>query len=594
VNGLAKMSLLVCLMLGAYSLQQVVYATSSQKTILSPPAPAINNDETSSSVLDYWLSRLQPTTLSLQAQRQELQWFIQISQPFRGRKIKVASEILAVHEYESRILAQAFTDLTGIEVVHDLMPEGKLVEHIQKQMKGGPQEYAAYINDSDFIGTHYRYGRTVVLSDWMAGQGKDVTLPTLDLKDFIGLPFTTGPDGRIYQLPDQQFANLYWFRYDWFTRPELKARFRARYGYELGVPLNWSAYQDIADFFTNQVKEIDGVRVYGHMDYGKPDPSLGWRFTDAWLSMAGAASPGYPNGYPIDEWGIRVQGCTPVGASVQRGGAVNSPAAVYALQKYLYWLKNYAPPGSDELDFNQAGAIPAQGNIAQQVFWYSAFTKDLLQTDILNNQDGSPKWRMAPSPYGAYWQEGMQRGYQDVGSWTLLENSTLDDRKMAWLYAQFTVSKSVSLAKLLAGFTPIRDSDIYSSELTRQASKLGGLVEFYRSPARISWTPTGINVPDYPALSKLWWPNIALARQGKLSPQQALDKLAHEMDNTLSALVREPMQRCGPKLAESETLQYWFSLKDGPRPKLLNEAPPGKTVDYDLLLRVWQEGGDAK
>ena len=25
------------------------------------------------------------------------------------------------------------------------------------------------------------------------------------------------------------------------------------------------------------------------MDYGKKDPSLGWRFTDAWLSMAGAA-----------------------------------------------------------------------------------------------------------------------------------------------------------------------------------------------------------------------------------------------------------------------------------------------------------------
>jgi len=24
------------------------------------------------------------------------------------------------------------------------------------------------------------------------------------------------------------------------------------------VPVNWSAYEDIADFFTNHVKEIDG------------------------------------------------------------------------------------------------------------------------------------------------------------------------------------------------------------------------------------------------------------------------------------------------------------------------------------------------
>ena len=82
------------------------------------------------------------------------------------------------------------------------------------------------------------------------------------------------------------------------------------------MPVNWSAYEDIADFFTNDVKEIDGVRVYGHMDYGKKDPSLGWRFTDAWLSMAGVGDKGIPNGMPVDEWGIRVEGCSPVGSSV--------------------------------------------------------------------------------------------------------------------------------------------------------------------------------------------------------------------------------------------------------------------------------------
>jgi glycerol transport system substrate-binding protein len=107
----------------------------------------------------------------------------------------------------------------------------------------------------------------------MAGEGKDVTLPTLDIDDFIGKSFTTGPDGKLYQLPDQQFANLYWFRYDWFSDAELKADFKAKYGYDLGVPVNWSAYEDIAEFFTNDVKEIDGKAIYGHMDYGKKAPS---------------------------------------------------------------------------------------------------------------------------------------------------------------------------------------------------------------------------------------------------------------------------------------------------------------------------------
>ena len=47
-------------------------------------------------------------------------------------------------------------------------------------------------------------------------------------------------------------------------------------------------------------------RSIGHMDYGKKDPSLGWRFTDAWLSMAGNGDKGLPNGLPVDEWGIKV------------------------------------------------------------------------------------------------------------------------------------------------------------------------------------------------------------------------------------------------------------------------------------------------
>jgi hypothetical protein len=48
---------------------------------------------------------------------------------------------------------------------------------------------------------------------------------------------------------------------------------------------------------------------------------------------------------------------------------------------------------------------------------------------------------------------------------------------------------------------------------------LGGLVEFYRSPARVAWTPTGTNVPDYPKLAQLWWQNIGEAVSGEVTPK---------------------------------------------------------------------------
>lgn len=46
---------------------------------------------------------------------------------------------------------------------------------------------------------------------------------------------------------------------------------------------------------------IDGVKVYGHLDYGKKFPSLGWPFTDAWLSIAGVGDVCLPNGSPVNE-----------------------------------------------------------------------------------------------------------------------------------------------------------------------------------------------------------------------------------------------------------------------------------------------------
>ncbi len=540
-------------------------------------------------------TEFQPSSLTRAQQMAEMQWFIQAADKLKRQgitQVHVASEIIDTHAYEAKTLARAFEEITGIAVRHETMPEGDLVDKIYAAIKSGNSPYDGWISDSDLIGTHYRYGSVVPLTDFMQGVGKEYTNPGLDLRDFIGTAFTTAPDGKLYQLPDQQFANLYWFRADWFDRADLKDRFRAKYGYELGVPLNWSAYEDIADFFTNNVKEIDGHKVYGHMDYGKRDPSLGWRFTDAWLSMAGAADKGIPNGLPVDEWGIRVANdqCTPVGASVERGGATNSPAAVFALTKYVQWLKAYAPPQATDMTFSDAGPVPAQGQVAQQIFWYTAFTAPLTQPGPTVNADGSPKWRMAPSPHGPYWKTGMQNGYQDVGSWTFLKSTAVPRMSAAWLYAQFVTSKTVSLRKSIVGLTFIRESDIKHPFFTQNAARYGGLVEFYRSPARVAWTPTGTNVPDYPRMARLWWAHVATAARGEKSPQAAMDALALDMDQVLSDLQEEGMRHCTPRLNPRRDATQRLSARGAPWSRLANERPRGETIAYERLLQAWREG----
>jgi glycerol transport system substrate-binding protein len=543
-------------------------------------------------------NEFQPSTLSRDDQLKEMEWFIKAAEPFQGMEVNVLSETIPTHTYESETLTKAFEEITGIKVNHQLLGEGEVVQAVQTQMQTNRNLYDAYINDSDLIGTHSRLQSAVNLTDWMAGEGKDVTLPTLDIDDFIGKAFTTGPDGKLWQLPDQQFANLYWFRKDWFDRPDLKEKFKAKYGYELGVPVDWSAYEDIAQFFTEDVKEIDGVRVYGHMDYGKRAPDLGWRMTDAWLSMAGSTSPGLPNGRPIDEWGIRMEqgSCNPAGASVSRGGGANAPASVYAIAKWDEWLRKYAPPGAADLDFYQSLPALSQGNVAQQIFWYTAFTASMVAPKSEGNNtvddDGNPLWRMAPSPHGPYWKEGMKLGYQDAGSWTLFKSTPVDRRKAAWLYAQFVVSKTVDVKKAHVGLTIIRDSTIRHESFSERAPKLGGLVEFYRSPDRVNWTPTGINVPDYPRLAQIWWQQIGDVNSGAFTPQEAMDRLAGEMDQTMARMQAADEQAntyggCGPRLNEEKDPSEWLGKPDGPAAKLDNEKPQGETISYDEMVKIW-------
>ena len=328
-----------------------------------------------------WINdEFQPSSLSQADQMKEMEWFINAAKPFKGMEINVLSETIPTHEYESKMLTKAFEEITGIKVNHQLLGEGEVVQAVQTQMQTQRNLYDAYINDSDLIGTHSRLQLAVNLTDWMAGEGKES--PTRCWTSTISSASHSPPvrTASSTSFPTSSLPTCTGSARTGSTAPTCRKRFKDKYGYDLGVPVNWSAYEDIAEFFSDDVKEIDGVRVYGHMDYGKRAPDLGWRMTDAWLSMAGAGSQGLPNGVPIDEWGIRMEEgtCNPVGASVTRGGAANGPAAVYAIRKWDEWLRKYAPPGAASYDFYQSLPALSQGNVAQQIFWYTAFTASMV------------------------------------------------------------------------------------------------------------------------------------------------------------------------------------------------------------------------
>ena len=530
-----------------------------------------------------WANFFDNSVLSREERIAELSWFAETAEPFRGRSITSVAEDINTHYWERAVLAEAFEEITGIHVEHEIVGEGTVVERLVEQQSSGRVIYDIYVNDADLVGTHLRSQGVVNLSEYMEGEGKDFTNPYLDLEDFLNPEFGQDYDGNQLQLPDQQFANLYWFRYDWFTDPALMLTFKREYGYDLGVPLNWAAYEDIAEFFTGRI--IDGQRVYGHLDYGKKSPSLGWRFTDAWLSIAGVGDRGLPNGLPVDEWGIRVEDKVPVGSLVERGGAINGPAAVYALSKYIEWLDKYAPPEAKDWRWVDAGPKAARGDIAQKIFqyitWLSADEFHDVDSPVVG-ADGKPLWRVAPTPHGPYWDKGMKVGYQDAGSWTIPKNVRGQRRAMAWLWAQFCVSKTVALEKFLEGGTPVRRSTIFSDYLTERIDQWGGLIEFYRSTEEKKWTDTGPNVPNYPKLSGFWWPNISQAIEGDKTPQEAMNAIGQAMDKAMGSM---QMAQYSPQLNPLRDAEEWLAARGAPKPERPPERP--RTIAYDELIKQW-------
>lgn len=557
--------------------------------LLLPAGVMAENEDNFEQTIDKWVQVFQPSALSREEQVAELGWFRKVSKPFRGMNIRSVAETFAPHFWERDVLAKAFLEITGIHVDHKTIHEGDVIRRITEQMMTGRVLYHAYVNDADLVGTHLRLNRVVDLGEYMSGEGKPYTNPRLDLEDFLNLEVGQDYDGNQLQIPDQQFPNMYWFRYDWFTDSKTKEDFKAKYGYELGVPVNWAAYEDIAEFFTGRrMKNPDGseITAYGHLDYGIAAPDLGWRFTDSWLSIAGMGDKGLPNGLPVDEWGIRVENKIPVGSMVRRGGALDGPAAVYALTKYLEWLNKYSPPESKKWTTYETDPKAAEGDIAQMIFMYAVFLADERfhkPGSPVVGRDGKPVWRVAPTPHGRYWDEGMKVGYQDAGSWTIPWNVRGKYRAAAWLWAQFCISKTVCVKKFLASGTPVRKSTVSHPHVLDNAFRWGGLVEFYNSPEREKWTDTGPNVPHYPALSGIWWSTIARAVKGELNPQETMTALAEAQDEVMAKL---KLERYAPKLNPLRSRAYWLNRPGAPKPKRKPQKP--QTVSYDALIKQWK------
>ena len=175
---------------------------------------------------------------------------------------------------------------------------------------------------------------------------------------------------------------------DWFSRPELQAEFKQKYGHDLAVPKTFEELKHIAEFFQGRV--IDGKTVYGAAIYterGSEGITMG--------AMDVLYSYGFEYQNPDKPYELE--------------GYVNSEKSVKGLEFYKELYNCCAPPGSSDAYMSENIDAYKSGQVALQMNF--AFTWPGINADP---NVGGDKSGYFPNPAGPDGKQFAQLGGQGI------------------------------------------------------------------------------------------------------------------------------------------------------------------------------------
>ena len=247
-------------------------------------------------------------------------------------------------------LSKDFEAQSGIKMNFEFVPWPNFADRILNELNSGGQLCDLLIGDSQWIGGAAENGWYVKLNDFFDAEG-------ISMDDFAPATvyaYSTWPKGtpNYYALPAMGDANGWFYRKDWFTNPEIMAAYKEATGQDLREPQSQKELLQIAQFF--QGREIDGKTVYG--------ASIFTERGSEGITMGATGA--------LYAWGFKYEN-TP--GSYDMEGAVNSPAAVEALEFYKELYKTGTPPGYDNAYMEQSLDAFKSGQVAMAMNWFAFF-----------------------------------------------------------------------------------------------------------------------------------------------------------------------------------------------------------------------------
>src|ERR1700752_713523 len=272
-----------------------------------------------------------------------------------------------------------FETKNGVTMKYEFVPWPNFADRMLNELNSGGKLCDLLIGDSQWIGGSAENGYYVELNDFFDKEGIKMS----DFAPATVYAYSTWPKGspNYWALPAMGDANGWFYRKDWFAKPELQAEFKSKYNRDLAPPKTWDELKQVAEFFQN--REIDGKKVYGAAIFTE-------RASEG-ITM-GATSALYPYGFKYEN--------TP--GKYDMEGAVNSADAVKGLEMYKTIYKCCTPPGYTDSYMGEGLDAFKSGQVAMMMNWF-AFMPGMAKDENVGKVTGffvNPGEKVAASTLG--------------------------------------------------------------------------------------------------------------------------------------------------------------------------------------------------
>jgi multiple sugar transport system substrate-binding protein len=247
-------------------------------------------------------------------------------------------------------LSKDFTTKTGVQMKFEFVPWTSYADRFLNELNSKGKLCDLIIGDSQWIGGAAVNGHYVKLNDFF--KKNNISMDDFMPATVLGYAEWPKHTPNYWALPAMADAVGWTYRKDWFSRPEIKAEFKQKYGRDLAPPKTWTELKQIAEFF--QGRKIDGKTVYG-----------AYIFTERGSEgiTMGVTNALYPFGFKYDD----------PKKPYQMAGFVNSPDAVKGLEFYKALYKCCTAPGMTNAYMQEGLDAFKSGQVAMQMNWFAFF-----------------------------------------------------------------------------------------------------------------------------------------------------------------------------------------------------------------------------